>query len=264
MDLEAFIATTSTLRKWWADYGCRPNRMTPYTSFGMTSPVGKPSVEAWAAFDAVLQANGYEAKSSWCYNCRKIKDSTKLSLHSYGIARDIDPFALGNPFVGGEFSWDKTKFNQQQIDAVYRITTNTGLQVFTWGGFWKAKKDYMHFQIDVKPTDLAVGIDWTTVGVPVPADLPAPVTHLDTLAMTPSHPDEEEKMATKLGDRDGDVGRLQDLLRQRGFDPGATDEKFGPKTKAALEAYQKTEGLTVTGIAGPSTWSILAAQVAQQ
>jgi peptidoglycan hydrolase-like protein with peptidoglycan-binding domain len=71
-------------------------------------------------------------------------------------------------------------------------------------------------------------------------------------------------MATKLGDRDGDVGRLQDLLRQRGFDPGATDEKFGPKTKAALEAYQKTEGLTVTGIAGPSTWSILAAQVATQ
>jgi len=227
----------------------------------MTSSVAKSTVEAWTAFDGALEASGYQAKSSWCYNCRKIKGSSKLSLHSYGIARDIDPFALGNPFVGGEFSWDNTKLTMEQVDAVYQIETTGGLRVFTWGGFWTGKKDYMHSQIDVRPADLAVGIDWSILGVAPPVDLPTPMTHSDTIAGAPSHPDEEEEMATKIGDHGGDVGRLQDMLRQRGHDPGATDEAFGPRTKAALESYQKAEGLTISGIAGPGTWSLLAVHV---
>ena len=235
--------------------------MTAHSSSGMTSLVAKPTVEAWTAFDVTLKASDYEVKSSWCYTCRKIKGSSKLSLHSYGIARDIDPFTLGNPFVGGKFSWDKTKFKKTQIDAVYQIKTQAGLRVFSWGGRWKSKKDYMHFQIDVKPTELSSGIDWSTVGTTPPADLPTLITHFDTLADIPSHSDEEDEMTTKLGDRGGDVGRLQDLLRQAGFDPGATDEAFGPKTKAALDAFQEADGLTGTGIAGPSTWALLAAQV---
>lgn len=252
------MATTSTLRGWWDDYACRPDRMTPHTSFGFTSLVANPSLEAWVAFDATLEATGYRPKSSWCYTCRNIKDSSKLSLHSYGIARDIDPFALGNPFVGGAFSWDRTRFTKAQIDAVYAIETTEGARVFSWGGFWRNRKDYMHFQLDVRPSALAAGIDWSTVGGDAPAGGPAATDHTTTLATTASHPTEEEEMASKIGDEGGDIGRLQDMLRRAGFDPGATDEVFGPLTKRALEDFQRAEGLTVNGVAGPGTWALLA------
>jgi hypothetical protein len=35
------------------------------------------------------------------------------------------------------------------------------------------------------------------------------------------------------------------------------DGKFGTKTDAAVRAYQKRQGLTVDGIVGPKTWSVM-------
>ncbi len=37
-------------------------------------------------------------------------------------------------------------------------------------------------------------------------------------------------------------------------DPGAADGKFGPKTEAAVKAYQTHHGLAVDGIVGDRTW----------
>jgi len=49
------------------------------------------------------------------------------------------------------------------------------------------------------------------------------------------------------------VSEMQQKLKDAGFDPGKVDGKFGPKTKAALEAYQKDRGLKVDGLAGPES-----------
>jgi putative chitinase len=59
--------------------------------------------------------------------------------------------------------------------------------------------------------------------------------------------------ALKEGSAGADVRKLQEILKQRGFNPGAIDGDFGPATKAAVIAYQRSEGLLADGIAGPRT-----------
>lgn len=57
----------------------------------------------------------------------------------------------------------------------------------------------------------------------------------------------------KQGSRGSDVKSLQEQLKAAGFDPGPIDGIFGPKTAAAVRAFQQDRGLTVDGIAGTET-----------
>lgn len=50
---------------------------------------------------------------------------------------------------------------------------------------------------------------------------------------------------------------MQQLLRAHGFPPGAIDGYFGPKTLAAVKAFQRAKGLAVDGYVGPITWRAL-------
>lgn len=50
-----------------------------------------------------------------------------------------------------------------------------------------------------------------------------------------------------------EVKRLQERLKQLNFNPGQVDGDFGPATRAALVAFQKSEGLLADGVAGPRT-----------
>ena len=93
--------------------------------------------------------------SAFCY--RKIAGSEKLSMHAQGLAIDINP--LYNPCVSykdGKVSKVEPKEGEQYIerdpsdprrikrdDPCYRIFIDYG---FTWGGDWKTKKDYQHFE----------------------------------------------------------------------------------------------------------------------
>src|SRR5438309_230163 len=61
----------------------------------------------------------------------------------------------------------------------------------------------------------------------------------------------------KQGSTGPDVTALQTKLKQLGFDPGTVDGNFGPGTKAALIAFQKSKGLLADGIAGPQTMGAL-------
>src|SRR5262249_40354801 len=69
---------------------------------------------------------------------------------------------------------------------------------------------------------------------------------------------EGESMANlEEGASGPEVGQLQSKLKEHGFDPGKIDSKFGPGTEAAVIAFQKSEGLTADGIAGPQTMAKL-------
>jgi len=50
---------------------------------------------------------------------------------------------------------------------------------------------------------------------------------------------------------------IQTALKNANFYTGAIDGKIGPKTKKAIEEFQKANGLEVDGKVGPKTWAAL-------
>ena len=59
------------------------------------------------------------------------------------------------------------------------------------------------------------------------------------------------------GSRGDAVRKLQELLNALGYDCSSVDGIFGSKTKAAVLAFQKANGLAADGIVGPLTWGKL-------
>jgi peptidoglycan hydrolase-like protein with peptidoglycan-binding domain len=62
------------------------------------------------------------------------------------------------------------------------------------------------------------------------------------------------------GDQDHPVRTLQYLLRARGHTV-TVDGIFGPRTDAAVRAFQQERSLAVDGIVGPHTWHALIVEV---
>lgn len=58
------------------------------------------------------------------------------------------------------------------------------------------------------------------------------------------------------------IRQVQALLSYLGYDPGAADGVSGPKTAAAVRAFQEAAGLTTDGIPGMKTWAALKEAVA--
>lgn len=56
-----------------------------------------------------------------------------------------------------------------------------------------------------------------------------------------------ETSGLKRGDKGSEVADMQKMLKAAGFDPGPLDGKFGPRTEAALKAYQRATGATQDG-----------------
>ena len=57
----------------------------------------------------------------------------------------------------------------------------------------------------------------------------------------------------RRGDTGDEIKELQRQLRLAGQDTGPLDGIFGPKTEAAVKAFQEAEGLAADGIVGPNT-----------
>jgi murein L,D-transpeptidase YcbB/YkuD len=58
------------------------------------------------------------------------------------------------------------------------------------------------------------------------------------------------------------VIELQKALSSAGYDPGPADGEFGPRTEAAVVAFQQANGLSADGVVGPETASALNGVVA--
>ncbi|WP_293372501.1 M15 family metallopeptidase [Nevskia sp.] len=178
--------TTSELRELWKAYECAAKKMIRIPFGSDEIRVAPPTADAWKALAMVLKVHGYliRTEDTDSYNCREITGGVGKSLHSYGIALDVnwktnpytDHAGTRNVVFSGKATQDARALDVKQkladtdmpsrmIEAVRAIATVDGKRVFEWGGDWQSVKDCMHFEIDLGPDELAVGIDWNTVPV---------------------------------------------------------------------------------------------------
>ena len=60
-------------------------------------------------------------------------------------------------------------------------------------------------------------------------------------------------ISCKMGSSGSEVRQIQTRLKNWGYYKGSIDGIYGSRTKAAVESFQRKNGLTVDGIAGPAT-----------
>ncbi len=86
-----------------------------------------------AAFDNLIKRGYVSELRTWdgCFNIRKMRGLRSMSLHSWGIAIDVN--AQWNP-LGGKVTLSA---------GFVKCFTDAG---FDWGGTW-TRKDGMHFQL---------------------------------------------------------------------------------------------------------------------
>ena len=157
------MASSEQIREWYHDgvvlnhadrntpgYTPDCDHRQPRVSFpaagggAFSEPVHPLTVEAWKAYVQVMRFHGETMSSAGGVNhCRNIGSGNMPSLHAYLCAVDLPP----NSAKSDEF-----------IRDIEVIRMNSGAQVFR-----NLAGDRMHDQINCSPTDLASGIDWSTV-----------------------------------------------------------------------------------------------------
>lgn len=110
----------------------------------------------WTGDPTDTDTASIDDNNSSCFLYRPVTGGSKLSMHSYGRAIDINP--QQNPYVSyrtGEPVWEHENANDYidrttglphvitEEDVCYRIFTKYG---FEWGGSWENIKDYQHFE----------------------------------------------------------------------------------------------------------------------
>lgn len=97
-----------------------------------------------------------EADNTSAFCCRRVTGSDRFSLHSYGLAIDINP--VENPYIRPDGSFappnsepyldreNKRPGMIDEDDLCYRLFTEYG---WNWGGHFRGEKDYQHFSKDV-------------------------------------------------------------------------------------------------------------------
>lgn len=111
------------------------------------------------AYDAD-DTRSMEANNSSGFNYREIRNTGKLSNHSFGYAVDINP--LRNPCVivrdgrttvdpeAGRPYADRTQEFVGKIDHEDLCYKEFRKHGFIWGGDWKSLKDYQHFEKEIE------------------------------------------------------------------------------------------------------------------
>lgn len=121
-----------TLQKWMVlwdvpkelEIGVIPKKL--YCNKDLIEPLTK-------AFKNLINTGKVNELKTWdgCFNIRKKRGLTSMSLHSWGIAIDVNA------------SWNGLNKEPQLSKEFVKCFTDAG---FNWGGTWK-RKDGMHFEL---------------------------------------------------------------------------------------------------------------------
>ena len=100
------------------------------------------------------------------------------------------------------------------------------------------------------PTPSPMVISATATYTPAPTATPTPVP-------TPNITPNTEYKTLKVGDKGDSVATLQRRLTELGYYTGVVDGVFGNQTRRSVERFQYYQGLSVDGIAGKRTQTVL-------
>lgn len=195
-----------------------------------------------SAFDRLVEDidNARGALDDWGYAERPIRGGTLLSNHASGTAIDLN--ATKHPLGA------KNTFTPRQVTRIREIIAVTENAV-RWGGDYNGRKDEMHFEINDGRTmaqcerALHRMIDFnggTGAIAPGPAAAPQGSANL------------------KKGSSGESVKELQRVLNA--WYPWLNlveDGVFGQKTEDAVKHLQRNAHITVDGIVGQTTKSVL-------
>jgi hypothetical protein len=215
-------------------------------SLAMLEPITRAAVEKIIEEAAVI---GIQLRVTETYRSRQrqtqlfAQKATKLKLvgvHHYGLAVDFCKMIDGKPSWAGDWGF------------LGELAKRNGL---VWGGDWgdpnlpaKAFHDWDHVQrINLKDQRHLFSGEWYPDEDYRPEQPPAPNEHEPVFA--PS-------TVLKEGSKGELVRRLQTSLSIHGFTTHP-DGDYGPITKTYVQAFQKANGLTPDGVAGPSTLKAL-------
>lgn len=108
----------------YLEIGVIPKRI--YCNRDMMAPLA-------AAFQALITTGHVSELKTWdgCFNIRKKRGLTSMSLHSWGIAIDMNAFE------------NALNMTPKFTPGFVKCFTDNG---FDWGGTWQ-RKDGMHFQL---------------------------------------------------------------------------------------------------------------------
>jgi len=107
------------------EIGVLPKRL--YCNKDMILPLTK-------AFKNLISTGCVKELKTWdgCFNIRKKRGLTSMSLHSWGIAIDVNA------------AWNGLNKEPQLSKEFVNCFTTAG---FEWGGTWTGRVDGMHFQL---------------------------------------------------------------------------------------------------------------------
>ena len=172
--------STPERRAAWKAYECAPNNLTKLPFGPDQIRIAPPAADAFHALAAVFEKHAYEIRTgdTDSYSCRASTGGGGKSLHSYGIALDVNwntnPYKDHSGVRAARFSAKPTQAGRAadvqsgaadtdmtpaMIADVRAIHTAGGKQVFGWGGDWRSVKDCMHFELLIGPDDLAGGLN---------------------------------------------------------------------------------------------------------
>ncbi|TSC71586.1 MAG: hypothetical protein G01um101438_1017 [Parcubacteria group bacterium Gr01-1014_38] len=104
-----------------------------------------PITDPRFAWDDIASMSANNASG---FNYRTIAGTTRLSLHAYGQAIDLNP--LFNPYIRADLVqppgavYDPTRLGTITADSfLVQLFDELGWE---WGGHWEDRKDYQHFQ----------------------------------------------------------------------------------------------------------------------
>lgn len=230
------MRSTAELRKIWGpECAAKLERVIMHSGAKLT--IAPKTAEASRALDMIMQQHKYApGRGTGAFNCRAITGGKGKSLHSFGIAADINPGA--NPYRADNKLI--TDMPAPMVKAIKGIRTKGGVVVFRWGGDYRTVKDAMHYEVVASPTELAEGLDWDTVrerrySPQAPHTWPV----LQRRGTGPT------------------VMELQRRLTAAGFECGDIDGRFGEQTQNAVEAYEHSRAIAADGVVDDRVWTAL-------